>query len=185
MINLLPPETKEAMIYGRRNIATAQYALLVALVAVSLAGVLLFGVRIVSADERNLREAIAGKEEELAALNPKLQEAKNLKRTMDTISALLDREIKFSQLLQDIASVIPNGAVLKGLSLTGDPTIPLQIDAEVRTEAMAAVLRENLERSDLFEQADIQSISAGERSSGAIVTYRVRLVVGFEKENGR
>lgn len=181
MINLLPPEVKQEIRFGQLNITAIQYAVLIALISLALVAVLFFGVTVVSGDERSLRQAIDEKQQILTELEPTVAEAKQLEGTINTIAALLSREITFSQLLQDIAAVIPNGASLTGLSLTGDESLPLRIDALINDQTLAAVMRENLENSDLFEQADIQSVSASAISeSGQATEYQVRIVVNFQ-----
>src|SRR5690606_22635068 len=182
MINLLPPETKEEIRYGRFNVLAVQYAALVIAVSLSLLAVLLFGVAVVSTDEQSLKENLKDKEAVLAEFQDDLAEAKELEGRIDTISALLEREVSFSALLQDIGSVIPNGASLTGLSLTGDETLPLRIAADINNQSLAAVLQENLENSDLFENADIQNVAASEfDEAGNAIRYNVQIMVNFEK----
>lgn len=182
MINLLPPEVKDEIRFGQLNITAIQYAVLILAVSLSLVAVLFFGVTVISGDEQSLEQAIEEKSVVLSDLEGSVAEAKDLESSIDTISALLAREVSFSELLQDIGSVIPDGASLSGLSLTGDESLPLRIDAEVNSQPLAAILRENLENSDLFSNADIQSITASNiDEQGNASQYLVRLVVNFEK----
>lgn len=181
MINLLPPETKQEIRFGQLNITAIQYAVLIILISLALVAVLFFGVTVVGGDERSLHQAIDEKQQILTELEPTVKEAESLEATINTISALLKREIQFSSLLQDIAGVIPEGASLTGLSLTGDETLPLRVDAVINDQSLAPVLRENLENSDLFEHADIQSIAASAVSEeGQATEYQVRIVVNFQ-----
>jgi Tfp pilus assembly protein PilN len=182
MINLLPTNLKDEIRFGRLNITLVQYTMLVVSVSIALVAVLLFGVGVVSADERSLKKNIEERQVILSGLSSVTQEAQDLESTVNTISALLEREIEFSKLLKDIGAVIPSGASLTGLALTGDESVPLQIDAEISTQSLAAVLRENLEDSNLFQGADIQSISIGDvNQAGAALNYQVRIVVNFEQ----
>lgn len=183
MINLLPPDIQKEIRFARLNVTAMQYAILIMAVSLSLASLLFFGVAVVSGDEESLHQNIQEKEAILAELEDSVGKAKELEQQIDTISALLEREVSFSSLLRDIGGVIPEGASLTGLSLTGDETLPLRIGATVRNQPLAAVLRENLEDSELFENADIQSITASEVDArGNALFYSVQLVVNFETE---
>lgn len=181
MINLLPPEIKNEIRYGQLNILAVQYAVLIILVSLSLVAVLFFGVSVVSGDERSLKQAIEEKQVVLSELDTTVAEAKELEQTIDTISALLKRELSFAALLKDIGAVVPSGASLTGLSLTGDESLPLSIDAVLSEQSTAAIMRENLENSDLFQNADIQSITASEiDEAGVVKQYQARFVVNFQ-----
>ena len=159
MINLLPPDYKQSVKYARLNVKMLYYCGLVLIVAATLAGIMLFGVSLVNADEDSLVETIEQKETSLLALGNAEAEAKALSGNIKTISALFDRSVNFSQLIQSIGAIIPDGARLTGLSLTGDSSSPLQITAITDTQALAAVLQKNIEDSNLFTGADILSIN--------------------------
>jgi Tfp pilus assembly protein PilN len=183
MINLLPDAVKQDVRYAKLNVTVLQYTILIILISISLVAILLFGVSVVSSDEQALQENIEDKQAILTTLQPTIDEAKDLETAINTIGALFEREVSFSELLQDIGSVIPEGASLSSLSLTGNEEEPLLITAEVSTQATAAILRENLEKSDLFSGADIQSISvAGISESGNPTSYTATLVTQLESE---
>ena len=59
-----------------------------------------------------------------------------------------------------IGSLLPEGMVLNGLSLTGGKTSPLQLDVDMTSPGLAAVVQQNLVNSDLFEAADIGTITS-------------------------
>ncbi len=166
MISLLPPESKNATKYARLNVTLIEYCVLVIIISAGLLGIVFFGMVIVSREEKNLKASIAADEAQVRELASISSEAKELSSTVDTISTLLEREVKFSELLDEIGSILPRGSVLTGLTLSTQQDQPLTLDALVVDEEAAAVLRENLADSDLFEAADIVSISSGETDSG-------------------
>src|SRR5690606_7011410 len=87
------------------------------------------------------------------------KDAEELSVTVNTISALLARNVEFSEMLTEIGSVMPSGAVLTGLQFSiEDLESPLVISAQLDTEERAAVLRNNLASSNLFHKAEIKSI---------------------------
>lgn len=158
MINLLPTEAKTAIRFARYNTSLMQYGIIAILVVVLIAGVLFFGFTIASADETSLRDSIAQKESDLSELVSVEQEAGDLADKIDTVGKLLEREVRFSEVLQEIGSILPEGAILTSLRLTNDNEEPLRIAALVDTKNNAAVLRQNIEDSERFASADIEGI---------------------------
>ena len=158
MINLIPTEVKTSIRYARYNTALIGYGVIAVLVVVLIAGVLFFGFTIASADESSLQESIAQKESDLNELVAVEGDASDLADKIDTVGKLLDREVKFSEVLQEIGSILPEGAILTSLRLTNSNEEPLRIAALVDTKNNAAVLRQNIEDSDRFTGADIEGI---------------------------
>jgi hypothetical protein len=97
-----------------------------------------------------------------------------------TINTLLNRQIKFSELLPNIANLMPQGAVLRELDFTTSDIIaggatggntnagsssssqqkPFLIHASVKDRTVASTLLENIKASkDLFTDADIVSVN--------------------------
>lgn len=180
MINLLPDDIKQDINYGKLNVTIVQFAIVIILVSLSLVGLLFFGVSIVSQDETTLRQITDQEKISLAQYDESLKKAEDLEKTIITVGKLLDREVSFYGLLQDIGGVIPSEASLTGISLTGNPSEPLRIDAITNSQETAAILRQNLEESDLFSKADIQTIIVGDvDSQNKPINYQVRIVVQF------
>ncbi len=180
MINLLPQELKEEIRYARFNLSVISLALLIIIVSLALSGVLIFGTQIIDRDETRLKKSIAAKERQYQELSGDISKAEKLAGKIDTVSALLDREVTFSQLIKDIGALIPDGARLASLSLTGDPTKPVSISAVVDKQETAAVLRENIAQSPLFQTADIQAITVGETDqSGKPLNFNAVILVQF------
>jgi hypothetical protein len=85
---------------------------------------------------------------------------------------LYSGEVKFSELIPQIGSLLPNGAVLNSLSLAGGKASPLQLDVDLESQDLAAVFQQNLVNSDLFSAADISAIvSKGESTSKTQKSY--------------
>lgn len=181
MINLLPPQAKEQIKFGRWNVVLVQYTILILIVTGLLAGLLVFGVQLVSGDESRLEESLAQKQKRFQELSENVQSAQDLSKTIDTIAALLASETRFSQLLPAIGNLIPVGARLTNLSLTGNPEQPLQITADVNSTDTAAVMRANLENSAIFSLADIQSITFNSEKNNFTTTIIVQFT--GEEEN--
>jgi len=160
VINLLPPDIKKETKFARINVALMQYLLLIIVVGVALSAIMIFGGRIVASNENSLEDNISleqDKAQELSSIN---DEARVPSEKIDTIGTLLAREIKFSDLLREIGSLMPKGSILTNLAISEESQDdPLLLDASVVDEDTAAILRENLVNSNLFTNADIVSIT--------------------------
>ena len=99
-------------------------------------------------------------------LEPVQKQAEDLSQTVNTISGLLSRNIKFSDMLTQIGSIMPPGSVLTGLQFSiEDVESPLVVSAQVDNAQKAAVLRNNLASSPLFKKAEIKNITQIEKKS--------------------
>lgn len=187
MINLLPPDSKKALHYARMNVVLIQYVILVIFVGISVVGIVIFGGNIVSANEKEIQSAIDIEREKAAALLPSSQEAKELSEKIDTIGNLLNQEVKFSELLREIGSLMPQGSILLSLSVSESKDDPITLDAGVIDADTAAVLRENLAGSDVFDNADILSVTLTDEplagQDGQVYNYGAKYQVFFAKED--
>lgn len=166
MISLLPNDLREAIRFAKLNTAMVQYGIISIVVVVLVAGVMLFGFNIASDDEQALRDSIAQKEIDLKSLVQTEQDAASLADQIDTVGKLLEREVRFSDVLQEIGSILPKGSVLTSLRLANDIEEPLQVSAKVEDKETAAILRQNIEDSERFSSADIESITINLDSNG-------------------
>jgi len=181
MVNLMPPDHKKAIKFGSYNDNINQYKILVVEIGVALAAIISFGVQIVRNDESTLNKSISQKELQLTEYENDNIRATALTAKIDTISSLLKDEVKFSELIQEIGGLLPNGARLTGLQLTSDLSQPLVLVAVVNTKTTATQLQQNLANSDLFIGADIQSLNPAnvDDQSGRVIDYTVNIVVAF------
>jgi hypothetical protein len=110
---------------------------------------------------------------------PPEDKSKQLSGELTTINTLLSRQINFSELLPNIAKIMPPGAVLRELDFTtsdilGGPATPgssaaptaasgqkpFLLQASVKDRVIASTLLENIKASkDIFTDADIVSIN--------------------------
>lgn len=167
MINLLPPQTKENIRYGRRNVAATQYAVLLLVTTFGLLAILLFGHSLAQREQSLLSNLVEDKQASLSQYDDQLAEAKALDNRIDTITALLEREITFSKLLPAIGGLVPPGTIINGLELDTEDGNSLKINGQSTTQEGPSVFRENLANShQLFTRADIVSINLVENDSG-------------------
>jgi Tfp pilus assembly protein PilN len=160
MINLLPPDTKDNLRFARLNVTMVEYSALILITALGLIGILFFGQSLASREERLLSDLTEDKRANLSEYDDQLAEAKALDNRIDTIAALLEREIAFSELLPAIGSLVPSGTTINGLELDSEDGNSLIINGESASQTGPSVFRQNLANTDsLFSRADIVSIN--------------------------
>lgn len=162
MINLMPAEMKETLLYARRNLSLGKW--LVAVLA-GLAGigiVILAGNYYVDSSSRNYAKDVENRKQQLQSL--KLEDTK---RRVDEISSntrlalqVLSRQVIFSEILKQIGTVMPSGSSLQNLSinrLEGG----LDLQAAVADYQTGTQVQVNITdpRNKIFEKADIISIT--------------------------
>jgi hypothetical protein len=179
MINLLPPQYKESIRFGRLNTRTLHYLILTLTTGIGLAAILLFGFILASREERLLIGLADDKQASLNQYSAELSQAKTLAGRIDTIAALLDRETAFSKLLPGIGAVVPPGTTISGLELDTADANALSINGESANQNGPSIFRENLAKTtELFARADIVSITLVENETGPD-TYAFQINVQF------
>ena len=179
MINLLPPENKEAIKFGKVNLTILQYVILAIAVVIVVLGVLVVGSIKLSKIQANLDQEITSTQRKVTTLKTYQEQAGSISKEVKLVGNILDSEIKFSELIPQIGSVMPSGSVLTQLSLNEDISAPLSLTIKVDSEDTAAVLRTNLEQSDVFSRADIISLTS---LQGEEYRYQVSILVEFVGE---
>ena len=171
MINLLPPQKLANIRIARGNTTLRRYLeLLLALLAVIIAA-LVSSYYFLGAQKANQQSIVDTEMARVAELEPVQKQAEQLSATINTIASLSSRDVTFSNLLVQIGGLMPEGSVLTGLQFsTEDYDSPLIISAQIESEAKAAILLKNLQSSDLFESAEIKTVSKNEEAEVATPT---------------
>jgi Tfp pilus assembly protein PilN len=177
MINLVPDDTRQELRYGRHNLIILRYFLALLIIAAAIAATFMVGILALNRESDRINSKLEQQNAQLTAYSEVLSEAKSLSDTIKTIEALLNREVKFSQLLTDIAALVPAGASLDGISLSSEEDT-LNLTATIATQELAAVFQKNLASSELFAVADISAINKTTTSTG-VGAYSVTLTVIF------
>ncbi len=160
MINLLPPGRVLNIRLARNNTILRRYVELILVGSLVLLAAILVARYFFSAQNANIQHTVDLNDAKIASLQPVQKQAEELSATVNTISGLLSRNVKFSDMLTQIGGIMPPGSVLTGLKFSlEDVEAPLVVSAQVDNEQKAAVLRNNLAASSLFEKAEIKNIT--------------------------
>lgn len=170
MINLLPPEYKENILYARRNRtllnwATAMILSILLLAAITAAGYVLMhnSIRSQAAHTDEIRQHL--KDEKIDETKAQLEE---ISANTKLILQVLSREILFSKLLKQLGTSMPPGTSLQSIEIDkvqGGITLKaLASDVQSATQ-----IQVNLSdpQNKIFQKADIENINCatGTKSS--------------------
>ncbi len=158
MLNLLPNDVKDNIIYARRNTQIRHWtiALVITIIGilVIVAGSFLYlqhSIDTYTSDVQKGNETL--KSQKLDETQKKVQDLTNSLKLVDQV---LQREVLFSKLLTQIGSALPNGSVLSSLNinkLEGG----LDLEASATDFQTATQVQVNLQdpKNKIFEKADI------------------------------
>lgn len=172
MINLLPPELKEAYRYAHRNVRLVRWTVACGLSLVGLVAISTFGLIYVQQTSRSYDQQIQTaqallKEQKLDATELKV---KDISGSLKLAVQVLSRELLFSKLLKQLATITPRQVILTDLNIA-QAQQAVDITALTTNYTAATQLQANLidPANKLFAKADIVSISCG--SSGSTPQY--------------
>lgn len=160
MINLLPPETKTQLSAARANRLLLRYnilllaALTFLIVAIALVYIYLGNAK--ASAEATMAENIsrAGDYDSVDA------EAAAFRQSLASVKQILDNDVAYTNIILEIAGVLPQGVVLDRLNLDsatfGTPTT---LTANVTDYATVLQLKDALQQSSIFTNVSIQTIS--------------------------
>lgn len=181
MINLLPPDVKETLVYARRNHMLIKWVAAFFVGIIGIGVVVFAGQLYINQTVKSYAADVQNKKDQLA--NQQLEETQ--KRTEEISSStklalqVLSRQVLFAELLRQIGAAMPSGASLQSLSLDRlEGGIDLQaVAVDYRTATQVQV---NLEDPDnkIFDKADILSITCTSTATGTQVDSRYPCNVG-------
>jgi hypothetical protein len=162
MINLLPSDFRENIMYARRNTKLLRWSF--ALLA-GISGILLvvaFGYFYIDQNTKNVSKQVS-----LAQIQLEEQKLEETQKRVEEISnsfklanQVLSKQILFSELLQQAGTAMPNGASLGSLSITklsgGIDLQAVAVDYNTATQVQV-----NLQdpKNKIFEKVDIVGIN--------------------------
>jgi hypothetical protein len=178
MINLLPFSIRTERLYGRRNRILIGFVVSLFITAGLVACIMIGGLGFVASEEDTIRAELEKNNEQVLMLESEIKDVSSIAARLAAADKLFDSSILFSELVPEIGSLLPKGSIINSLALTGGNTDPLTLDVSLASAGLAAVLQSNLVQSELFEAADVNSISPL-GSSDTIYTFNASVSVSF------
>lgn len=162
MINLLPPDTKQDVMYARRNAKLLNWVFAILVSLIGAVAIMLLGQLYLAQSVKAYQAQIEEGQERL-----KIQRIDETQTRVSEISAnlklvvdVLKRELLFSKVLRQVGAAVPSGAVLTELTLEKvQGGIDLTFEAkDFQTGSQILVNLQDPENK-VFEKADIEDIT--------------------------
>lgn len=159
MINLLSPSSQQQHRAARLNLRLRSYLVAFSFVFVSVAAIFGGGLYL-TLRERNIAEAqYEERENSVANYKNTRDQADEFTANLKTAKAILSHEVRYSDMITQIARELPSDAVLTTLTLDKETlSKPVTFSARVKTKDGAINLKSTLEKSTLFENVNINNI---------------------------
>jgi Tfp pilus assembly protein PilN len=187
MINLLPKDGKKQLRAARSNAILRRYYMLIIISAVLLGAVFAVGFKVTFDQEVQYQNAKKQSEAEGTKYQQVRKAAEDFIKDLAVAKTILASDVRFSELITDIAGVIPTGVILSNLSLnTQETNAPLTINARAKTYDDAVKLKNSLEESPIFENVSLVNAGVavgGDGQSAYPVT--VSLSAKFSKKESK
>ena len=188
MINLLPPQTKQAYYYAQSNEKLIKWvvALLIGLIGLGAIGTYGWVSLHQSISDNNKKVAAAENQltqEHQATINKQIQ---TISSDFSLVVKVLSQEVVFSKLLTSMAAAMPSGANLTNLTITNTAGgAGLDIKAEATNYNTASQVQVNLAdpSNGIFSKADLVSITCDNQIAHPNHPCNVVLRAEFAKNN--
>ncbi len=165
MINLMPPTLKEQIHYGKMNRIVLGYLRLLIVVVVVLGALFAGAYYLINQQYTSIASDVAAKEAQLAAEKRTiLPEAQDASQRLSAIQYVQSTQTNFSQLIADLANLMPVGVQLQSITLTGNDKLPLSMTVTAGSYDEVLALRNSLATSPRLSAVDIVNI--GDTGSG-------------------
>ncbi|MBA2279098.1 hypothetical protein H0V99_01490 [Candidatus Saccharibacteria bacterium] len=187
MINLMPPEYRQAISFSRRNTALIKWLIGIGIAATGLVLIAGGSMFYLKQDSKSLQQSIDSTKADLKSSNEEetLKRVAEISGSLKLVVDVLSREVLFSKLLQQIGLVMPSGTILQDLSLSRDLQggIDLLVGASSYNTATQAQVNLQDQANGIFEKADIQSLSCEESSGVSGYPCQASMRALFIKDN--
>lgn len=183
MINLMPPAKKEAISYARHNTRLISWLIGIGFAAAGLVLIVGGGLFYLKQDSKTLQKSIAETKQSLLAQDEKatLERIDEISGRLSLVVDVLSKEVLFSKLLPHVGALMPEGTILRDLSLSREQEggIDLSIGAVDYLSASQALVNLQDSRSLLFTGADANKIDCegGVADAPYVCTATIRAVM--------
>lgn len=176
MINILPPEYKEQVKFSKYNVVLLRYLALIFIVAALLATTFWMIHMYADSQISSYQEDLSQRREELDQYSQLQDEVDELDQRLTTIDQLYRQQTRFSVLLEDLAAVLPPGAYINNIVLTGESDQPVQVQATASSFEQASVINNALQESPRIDSVDTQNITEGDDGN-----FNVSVIMAFSE----
>lgn len=184
MLNLLPPDVKQAYRYARINRHLVHWITVFSIGIVGAVVITSFGYLYLDQQTKSYATQVENTGAQLAAQNLTgvQNQVKEISNNLKLVVDVLSEQILFSGLLNQLSTLLPNNTKLTGLSISQTQGA-LDISAAAKSYEDATQVQINLSdpNNELFSKADIININCSAGTSDYPCTILIRAL--FSQNN--
>lgn len=187
MINLLPPDVKQNIVYARRNTSIRSWinACLVAIIFIS--AVVAAGQFYLQSTTNTYTKQLASAQEQLKTqkLEETQKQIEEVSGNLKLVVQVLSRTVLFSKLLGQVGSALPNGSVLTNLSISNKVQGGIDLSFASTDYQTGTQIQLNLAdpKNKIFEKADLVNIQCQEPATPTKYPCTIQIRALFAKNN--
>lgn len=178
MINLLPTEQKKQLQAARSNVLLLRYTVLIAITGLFLILSTFAIFYILQNSVSSYDKTIAENRKKVESFQPIEVEANSFRLELTRAKDLLDSTIAYSEILVEVARLLPDGSVLSTLTMRADEFGKEKIlSVHVKGESQAIALRNNFQASTFFTNVSYGKLSVNQGDNASRYPYTIELKV--------
>lgn len=174
MLNLIPKETKLSYNYAKQNVILRKWIIIFVFAWMGAFLIGSYGIFVISKNKSTEQNQINSLNKELSKeqLVQTKQTVVNITNRLSLTLKVLSTEVLFSKLIEQIGSVMPQGAVLTGLNIDQiSGGINLSVASTNYQSATQTQVNLSASQNSIFSKVDIVNISCNGQGSLANTTY--------------
>ncbi len=178
MINLLPTETKSNLRAARTNLLLFRYNIFFIAAIIFMLGSILFSYLVIANLKNSAEATILENRSKVSSYQPVEAKAQEFSSNLSSAKTILDNDITYTKVLLEISKVLPHGIVLNSLNLDsaefGKPTV---LSAKAKDYPTVLAFKNDLSKSNLFSDVNIQTISSGNPNSSYPLDVSLSVII--------
>lgn len=175
MINLLPPDLKQAYRYARINRRLSRWLMAFAAAIGGVAIITAIGLVMMNHSIQADQTQISGAKARLASQNSTTiqRQVADISSNLKLMVKVLSKEILFSKLLAQLGNITPPNVILTNLSISQTDSA-IDITAQTSNYNAATQLQVNLAdpANQIFSKADLVTVNCGSNASQAPINSK-------------
>lgn len=183
MINLLPTDDKAQVHAARHNTILVRYVFLFSLVLLTTLGLFGGGFYLAERDKSQARDVLEIENAKASEYAKVKQRAEEFSKDLATAKSVFSNGVSYSQLLLDVAEIVPSGTIINSLNLSASTFgTPITISGRAKSLTKVEELKSSLESSDLFEKVSTVSVTVEQgQDNSSSYDYSVTLNATLSK----
>lgn len=178
MINLLPTEQKKQLQAARSNVLLLRYTILTGVTGLFLILGIVAIYYILQNSVNSYDNTIAENRKKVESFKSIETEADSFRSELTRAKGLLDSTVAYSEILVEIARLLPDGSVLSSLTMRSDEFGKEKIlSVHVKGESQAIALRNNFQASTFFTGVSYGKLSVNQGDNASRYPYTIELKV--------